>query len=92
MRYTALLVRSRKLIKWENKQVTDRILTVAELKRELAAWSEDTEVVFGSTMLGAELEFYRFKSRGAKILHIELNEVFPSPGKYSIEVDQELCE
>ena len=72
--------------------MADRILTVAELKRELAAWSDDTEVVFGSTMLGAELEFYRFKCRGTKILHVELNEVFPTPGKYSIEVSQEFCE
>lgn len=71
--------------------MTERVLTVGELKRELAAWSNDTEVVFGGTTLGASLEFYRFKNRGPKTLHMELNEVFPRPGKYTLEIPKESC-
>lgn len=63
-----------------------QILTVSDLKRELQKWSDDTEITFGGTMAGAELVFYRFKERDAKLLHIELNEEFPGPGTYRVTI------
>ena len=42
-------------------------LTVGELKEELSAWEDDTEIHFEG------LEFYRFKRRGEKLLAIEFN-------------------
>ena len=49
-------------------------LTAGELRKELAKWSDDTEIVFGGTPTGAELVFSRFTSHGEKILQIELIE------------------
>lgn len=66
-----------------------QILTVGQLKRELQKWSDDTEITFGETMAGAELNFYRFKKRDDKLLHIELNEDFPGPGKYTVTIPDE---
>ena len=49
-------------------------LTVAQLKRELEHWSDDTEIDFGVTMAGSPLTFYRFMKRDEKVLQIELSD------------------
>ncbi|MGL3210929.1 hypothetical protein [Bradyrhizobium sp. BR 1433] len=52
----------------------EQVLTVGDLKRELAKWSDETEIDFGATEARTPLVFYRFKKRGDKLLQIELNE------------------
>lgn len=49
-------------------------ITVGELKHELRFYSDDTEIDFGSTLAGTPLVFYRVKTRGEKLVQIELNE------------------
>lgn len=49
-------------------------LTVGELKHELSAWSDDSEITFGSNIHGDPLVFLRFKRRGDKLLHIDVVE------------------
>lgn len=66
----------------------EQTLTVGDLKRELQNWTDDTEIVFGGTLAGADLSFYRFKMRGEKVLQIELNENFPGPGTYSVTIPE----
>ncbi|WP_421173899.1 hypothetical protein [Aeromonas enteropelogenes] len=44
-------------------------ITVGELKRQLALWSDDTEVSFSG------LDFYRLKGRGEKLVQIEFNQM-----------------
>lgn len=58
----------------EKQMIVENTLTVAELKRQLAGWSDDTKIDFGCTLTGTPLVFYRFKKRGEKSLQIELNE------------------
>ena len=57
------------------------ILSVADLKRELANWSDDTEVIFcvslGDRVVSDDLCFNRFKGRGEKLLQIQLYEDTP---------------
>ncbi len=65
---------------------SESALTVGDLKRELKNWSDDSEIVFGGTMAGAELTFFRFKSRDEKVLQIELNEEFLGPGTYKVTI------
>lgn len=52
-------------------------LTVGELREELSAWPDDALITFGSTLAGHELVFVRFKSRGQKLLHIDVGEYMP---------------
>ncbi|ASK91847.1 MULTISPECIES: hypothetical protein [Xanthomonas] len=52
-------------------------LTVGELRHELSAWPDDAEITFGSTVDGHELVFMRFKTRGDKLLHIDVGEYMP---------------
>ena len=58
-----------------------RVLTVGEMKRELAGWSDDTEVIFGVSLsdriISEGLSFNRFKGRGTKLLQIQLCEDSP---------------
>lgn len=49
-------------------------LTVQDIRDAILGLPGDTEIMFGSTLAGATLVFYRFKSRGEKLLQIELNE------------------
>ncbi len=51
-----------------------KCLTVGELKHELTAWSDDTEITFGCNIHGDPLVFMRFKRRGEKLLHIDVVE------------------
>lgn len=57
-----------------DKDNKPRALTVKELKYELSAWSDDTEITFGGTLSGHSLVFLRFKRRGEKLLHIDVVE------------------
>ena len=63
-------------------------LTIGELRRAIEGLEDDHEIDFGSTLAAVRLEFYRFKSRGEKLLQIELNERFPKAGTYSVTVDE----
>jgi hypothetical protein len=51
------------------------ILTVGDLKSELARWSDDAPVNFYSPLKGQEFRFYRYRS-GEGALILEINE-FP---------------
>lgn len=51
----------------------DGILTVGDLRDAIAAYTDDTEVVFGPCEHGEPLKFYRFKSRGEKVIGIEFS-------------------
>lgn len=42
-------------------------LTLGQLRRDLSEYPDDAEVVFGGTILGSELKFYRVKSRGERL-------------------------
>lgn len=69
----------------------DAPFTVGDLRNAIHDLDNDVEIIFGATMVGAELSFYRFKQRGDNLLQMELNEFFPEPGKYSITVGEEMC-
>jgi hypothetical protein len=49
-------------------------LTVGDIRDAIHGLPRDVEIDFGSTEAGVPLIFYRFKWRGEKLLHIELNE------------------
>ena len=49
-------------------------LTVKDIRDAINGLADDVEITFGSTLAGKELRFYRFKSRGPKLLQIELSE------------------
>ncbi len=51
-------------------------ITVGELSQSIAELSGSMEVTFGTSRHSKRpLRFYRFKSRGDDLLHIELNEM-----------------
>ena len=56
----------------------DRI-TVGRLRRELAGYSDDTEIDFGSTLAGTPLIYCRVKKRGPELVQIELAEHRDAP-------------
>lgn len=63
------------------------VLTVGELKRFLKAVAPETEITFGSSKYRKRpLVFNRFKTRGEKLLQIELNEIDQSSEPMS-EID-----
>jgi hypothetical protein len=45
-------------------------MTIGELRDELEDWPESYEIIFGCE----ELEFYRFKKRGADTVQLEFNQ------------------
>lgn len=49
-------------------------LTVQDIRDAIHGLDGEIEIMFGSTLAGKELRFYRFKWRGKKLLQIELNE------------------
>ena len=49
-------------------------LTVQDVGDAIHGLDGDVEIMFGSTLAGKELRFFRFKWRGKKLLQIELNE------------------
>lgn len=49
-------------------------LTVGDIRNAIHDLENDVEIMFGSTLAGTPLVFYRFKIRGDKLLQIELNE------------------
>ena len=53
-------------------KVKPQLITVGDLRRQLAVFDDDTEVFFG----GGEdaLEFYRMKLRGKNLLQFEFNQ------------------
>ncbi len=54
----------------------NKILTVGKLRTFLEAVAPENEITFGSSKYGKRpLVFYRFKTRGEKLLQIELNEI-----------------
>lgn len=50
-------------------------ITVGELLGQLRNYSPDTEITFGCTRDAIPLIFYRVKTRGDKLVQIELNEL-----------------
>jgi hypothetical protein len=52
----------------------ERLLTVQDLVAELSQWNDDDQVVFRSTSDGSALRFCCFRSPGAGILEINLND------------------
>lgn len=52
----------------------DGTLTVGDIRDAIAFIDDSVEVIFGSTMAGRTLLFYRFKWRGDHLLQMELNE------------------
>lgn len=55
-------------------------ITVGELREQLSGYSEDTEITFGCTLDAVPLIFYRVKTRGEKLVQIELNELRDEEG------------
>lgn len=53
-------------------QVKPRLMTVADLRRQLEVFDDDAEVFFGGTE--DALEFYRLKLRGEKLLQFEFSQ------------------
>jgi hypothetical protein len=53
-----------------------RRFTIADLKQQLEAFSDDCELTFGAGSNGVPLTFYRTKRRGEDEVQIEFNEVF----------------
>src|ERR1700753_309884 len=50
-------------------------ITVGELREQLNGYSDDTEITFGCALDAVPLIFYRVKTRGEKLVQIELNEL-----------------
>ena len=50
-------------------------ITVGDLREQLSGYSDDTEITFGCTLDAIPLIFYRVKTRGEKLVQIELNEL-----------------
>jgi hypothetical protein len=48
--------------------------TVGDLRNAIHGLDNDVEIIFGGTLAGGNLTFYRFKWRGDNLLQIELNE------------------
>jgi hypothetical protein len=55
-------------------------ITVGDLRKELSFYSDDTEITFGHTLDAVPLVFYRVKTRGDKLVQIELNELYDEGG------------
>lgn len=53
----------------------DHRITVGDLRSRLQGFSDDYELTFGCTLDATPLIFYRVKSRGPKLVQIELNEL-----------------
>lgn len=47
------------------------VLTVGDMRDAIAHLPDDAEIIFGPCNHGDPLQFYRFKSRGEKIMGIE---------------------
>lgn len=52
-------------------------MTIGELRDELEDWPESYEIIFGCE----ELEFYRFKKRGADTIQLEFNQTISKDAK-----------
>ena len=52
-------------------------MTIGELRDELEDWPESYEIIFGCE----ELEFYRFKKRGADTVQLEFNQTIYKDAK-----------
>ena len=65
-------------------------LTVGDLREAIDGLGDDVEIMFGSTMAGNELIFYRFKWRNQPqtLLQIELNEMDPAEAKQMREGEE----
>ena len=50
-------------------------ITVGDLRRQLEVFGDDWTVIFSDTEAGNPMVFNRTKSRGAKLVQIELNEL-----------------
>jgi hypothetical protein len=55
-------------------------ITVGDLREQLSGYSDDTEITFGGTLDAVPLIFYRVKTRGDKLVQIELNELRDEEG------------
>ena len=59
-------------------------MTIGELRDELEDWPEGDEIIFGCE----ELEFYRFKKRGADTVQLEFNQTIykdAKTGKWDVD-------
>lgn len=65
-------------------------ITVGDLRRKLSEFPADTEITFGNTIEAVPLVFERVKSRGDRLVQIELNEMLPEiiNGDGVIELEQ----
>jgi hypothetical protein len=61
------------------------VITVAELKIELARWPNDAAVTFRCPFQGQEFRFYRVLSLAIDIVQFELNQYPETPAIASIE-------
>jgi hypothetical protein len=57
----------------ESGKVSRPVITVGDVRREIAGLSDDTEITFGIALIDSPLRWYRLKRRGEK-LHVELIE------------------
>ena len=60
----------------------DYRITVGDLRQQLAQYPDDAQLIFGSTVAGIPLIFYRVKNRSPRVaqphemlIQIELNEL-----------------
>lgn len=60
-----------------------RTLTIGELRKSLELYPDDWQVIFGCE----DLEFYRTKQRGDKLVQIEFNQSFTRNSEGKIVID-----
>ena len=57
----------------DRSQTTEFVITVGDIRREIAGLPDDTEITFGIALIDSPLRWYRLDRRGAR-LHVELIE------------------
>jgi hypothetical protein len=61
-----------------------RLITVGDLKERLAAFPDDYQIFFGCY----DLDFYRFKVRGEKLVQVEFNQTVYRDDKGVLRIDE----
>ena len=78
----------KKALEEKSKEIEEMSrITVGDLRGQLSVFADDAELVFGSTMAGDTLIFYRTKRLGDDMVLIELNELTEESLKESIKAD-----
>ena len=57
----------------DRSPTTELVVTVGDVRREIAGLPDDTEITFGIALIDSPLRWYRLERRGTR-LHVELIE------------------